>query len=160
MKGKKNKITEEVILYNNINELSVNYSGEDWTKLNDTQTAEEWLKKSQNQKIKDLEAFYATNDVWLITLQDNQGNTLTRSQEWFLMRITSNIELIDNKGNLIQKTLPNPDAVKTVLNNKGLEIFQWKLSMQKKINNTKTIEELEAINFEENLKEIDKVIII
>lgn len=121
---------------------------------------EELLNELKTQKLQELDIFFRSNNLWLFTLKDNKGNALTKTQEWFLMRVTTNIQLIDNQGKLVIKTISNPDNIKTLLNNKGLEIQICKIQLEKYIQAIQNFEELNKLDVQQSFSQINKVIII
>jgi len=118
------------------------------------------LEKLRKQKLKELERFYALSELWTFTVKDNEGNSLTREQNWFLSRITKNIFLISNKGKEVSKTIEDPESVREKLNNIGIIILKKKIEVIVKIQNAKTVAGLEKIDIQKEFEVINKEIII
>jgi hypothetical protein len=118
------------------------------------------FNSAKEQKLKELNTIYNSQDIWLFTLKDGNGNTLTKEQDWFLLKITKNVFFQNDTGEFVTKHIEDPDAIKTLVNNKGAELLQYKLQLEKQINEALTMNALATIDIHLEFAKIDKNIVI
>lgn len=131
---------------------------ENWVKATKKEVEELEFKQLKNAKFVILNDTYHSTDLWRFTIKDTQGNSLTHEQNWLLLKVAKDNIFKSDNGEFIDKKIDDPDALKTKINKKGVEILQMEQLIKSKIDNATTKAQLDKIDIDKEFAKINKTI--
>ncbi len=156
----------EVVVFDNEYQIGAGFIN--WIKLNQEEIDAYLLQQAKDNKIKELETAYASKKTWLYTLYSNNANpgvlkemyaSLTQDADFFAKTLPAakddNVIFFDDKGQVVNfflTTEKSDFANKEIQLKRNLQIRGKKENLLKRINNSTTPAEINAIKIEEELQ--------
>jgi hypothetical protein len=158
-----NPKNNEISIFSDLSQVGMGFAN--WINITDTEEAESYLLSNAKQaKIAELENYYASSECWLFQVKSTQlGASITKDADWFakmLPAINGLFFLLTDAGVSMQVNLTAEQA--RLINSKinveiSLSINTQKRLCREAIENTETIEDVEAIDVKSYLGDIPRI---
>ena len=119
------------------------------------------LENAKALKSSELLKIYASSETWSCVVQDTVG-FIKKEKNWIFTNISTKMQFKYDYGDFFEKNLILEDVenIKNKLNDIGFNLYKVQDKIKSLIHNAKTIEEIDAINIEEEFAKINKIITV
>ena len=147
-----------IVVFNNENQIGAGFIA--WIKLTEQEITTYLLKQAQDNKLSDLNKFYNSSECWTYTVYTDvkQYASLTKDADFFAKLLPScggkQIQVFDDNNVIIQYDLSvekanNLNYQINAIN--GTLVKAKKLDLENRINLANNIEDINKIDFQEEL---------